>query len=175
MLLILGGLPGVGKTTIAHALSLELGAVHIRIDTIEHALRESGKLLGPLDDAGYRVGYAIAEGNLRLGLMVIADSVNPLGITREAWRGVAARARVPAVEIEVTCSDLGEHRRRIETRVADLEGFKLPTWTEVVEREYEPWTGNRLTIDSALEPVEESIGRIRKAVADSRINPRTRI
>ena len=175
MLIILSGLPGVGKTTIAHALALDLGAAHIRIDTIEHALRESGKLVGPLDDAGYRVGYAIAEGNLRLGLMVIADSVNPLGITREAWRGVAARARVPAVEIEVTCSDLGEHRRRIETRVADLEGFKLPTWTEVVEREYEPWTGNRLTIDSALEPVEESIGRIRKAVADSRINPRTRI
>ena len=42
MLLILSGLPGVGKTTIAHAL----GAAHIRIDTIEHALRESGKLLG---------------------------------------------------------------------------------------------------------------------------------
>src|SRR4029453_14530933 len=175
MLIILSGLPGVGKTTIAHALVLELGAVHIRIDTIEHALRESGKLAGPLDDAGYRVGYAIAEGNLRLGLMVIADSVNPLGITREAWRGVAARARVPAVEIEVICSDAAEHRRRIETRVADLEGFKLPTWTEVVEREYEPWTGNRLTIDSALEPVEESIGRIRKAVADLGINPRTRI
>lgn len=175
MLIILSGLPGAGKTTIAHALSLELGATHIRIDTIEHALRESGKLLGPLDDAGYRVGYAIAEGNLRLGLTVIADSVNPLGITREAWREVAARARVPAVEIEVICSDTVEHRRRIETRVADLQGFKLPTWIEVVGREYEAWKGDRLTIDTALEPVGESVARIRRTVADLGINPRTRI
>lgn len=172
MLVILAGLPGVGKTTIAHALALELGAVHIRIDTIEHALRESGKLLGPLDDAGYRIGYAIAEGNLRLGLTVIADSVNPLGITREAWRGVAARARVPAVEIEVICSDMAQHRRRIETRVADLEGFTLPTWAEVVGREYDAWNGNRLTIDTALEPVGESVARIRRGVADLETNPR---
>ena len=172
MLIILSGLPGVGKTTIAHALALELGAVHIRIDTIEHALRESGKLIGPMDDAGYRVGYAMAEGNLRLGLTVIADCVNPLGITREAWRDVAARARVPAVEIEVTCSDMTEHRRRIETRVADLVGFKLPTWAEVVGRVYEAWNGDRLTIDTAVEPVGESVARIQSAVADLGTNPR---
>ena len=172
MLIILSGLPGVGKTTIAHALAVELGAAHIRIDTIEHALRESGRLLGPLDDAGYRVGYAIAEGNLRLGLTVIADSVNPLRITRAAWREVAAKARVPAVDIEVICSDMTEHRRRIETRAADLEGFKLPTWIEVVEREYDAWKGNRLTIDTALEGVGESVARIRRAVADLGTDPR---
>ena len=35
MLIILGGLPGSGKTTIARELAGQLGAVHLRIDSIE--------------------------------------------------------------------------------------------------------------------------------------------
>jgi predicted kinase len=38
MLLILGGLPGTGKTTIARELARKLGVVHVRIDSIEQAL-----------------------------------------------------------------------------------------------------------------------------------------
>ena len=39
MLIIFGGLPGSGKSTIARALALRLGAVYLRIDTIEQAIR----------------------------------------------------------------------------------------------------------------------------------------
>ena len=85
MLIILGGLPGVGKTAIAVELARLTGAVHLRIDSIEQAIRSSGKVNRPLDDAGYRVAYAVAEDNLRIGRTVIADSVNPLRVTREAW------------------------------------------------------------------------------------------
>jgi len=42
MLLILSGLPGTGKTTIAHELARRLRAVHVRIDSIEQAIRSSG-------------------------------------------------------------------------------------------------------------------------------------
>jgi predicted kinase len=47
---------------------------------------------------------------------VIAESVNPLPVTRAAWRETAGRAGVPAVEVEVVCSDLAEHRRRAAGR-----------------------------------------------------------
>jgi hypothetical protein len=36
---------------------------------------------------------------------VIADSINPRPVTREAWLDVARRAGVPALEIEIVCSD----------------------------------------------------------------------
>src|SRR6266702_6756385 len=100
MLIILGGLPGTGKTTIARELARQLGAVHVRIDSIEEAILDSGLHSSPINDAGYRVAYAVAADNLRIGRTVIADSVNPLPVTRSAWLVVAKRAGVAAVEIE---------------------------------------------------------------------------
>jgi predicted kinase len=37
-LIIFGGLPGVGKTSIARELAQRIGAVHSRIDSIEQAI-----------------------------------------------------------------------------------------------------------------------------------------
>ena len=166
MLIILSGLPGVGKTTIARRLATELGAVHVRIDSIEQAIRDSGVVALSLDDAGYRVGYAVAEDNLRLGRIVIADSVNPLPITRDAWAAVARRTGVGCFEIEVTCSDTAEHKRRVEERPTDVGGLKELTWAEVAGRDYRPWTRKRTVIDTARSSIEESVSRIRSLLSD---------
>jgi predicted kinase len=40
MLIILGGLPGTGKTVIARELARQLGAVYLRIDSIEQVIRD---------------------------------------------------------------------------------------------------------------------------------------
>ena len=132
MLIIFGGLPGTGKTAIARELASQLGAVYLRIDSIEQAIRDSGEVSKPLYDVGYRVGYAVAEDNLRLGRSVIADSVNPLQVTRDAWIGVADRVGANVMEVEITCSDPKQHQRRVETRIADIDGLRPPTWQEVV-------------------------------------------
>ena len=42
MLIALGGLPGVGKSALARSLARRIGAVHLRIDTIEQAMRNAG-------------------------------------------------------------------------------------------------------------------------------------
>ena len=81
---------------------------------------------------------------------MVADSVNPLVLTRNAWRGVGDAAGVPVLEIEVVCSDTAEHRRRVETRLADVAGLALPCWEDVERREYEPWPRERLLVDTAV-------------------------
>ena len=67
MLIVFGGLPGTGKTTLARAFAQRRGATYLRIDTIEQALRSSEMLAGEVGPAGYMVAYALAEANLRLG------------------------------------------------------------------------------------------------------------
>ncbi len=157
MLIVIGGLPGTGKTSLATRLARVLDAVHVRIDTIEQAIRTCARAADDAGPAGYVVAYAVAEDNLRLGRVVVADAVNPRASTRAGWRAVAHRAGVTHVEVEVICSDALEHRRRVESRRPDIAGLELPTWDEVRAREYERWTGDPVVIDTARRTPDESV------------------
>lgn len=160
MLIIFGGLPGTGKTSLARELSRKLHAVYLRIDAIEHGIRASGCLHGKMNDAGYRAAYFTAAENLALGSTVVADSVNPVALSRDAWLNVAQEAGCPAVEIETICSDKQEHQRRVENRCADLPGFTLPSWQDVVTRDYEPWDREHFVVDTAHKNVETCLSEI---------------
>ena len=159
VLIVVSGLPGVGKTTIARELARVTRAVHVRIDAIEQALRDAGQ---EVFGEGYLLAHGVAEEHLREGLIVIADCVNPWPLTRDEWRDVADRAGVPVLEVEIVCSDVAEHRRRVESRQADISGHELPTWQEVIERDYRPWGRECLVLDSAQLTVEQSVQAILK-------------
>lgn len=157
MLIVLGGLPGTGKSTIARLLACRIGAVHVRVDTIEHALRASGTLRVDVGAAGYLAAYGVAEDNLRVGRTVVADSVNPLGVTRTAWRAIGERLAVGVVEVEIVCGDQAEHRRRVETRTSDIAGLKQPTWQAVVDRHYEVWDREHVVVDTSTKSADELV------------------
>ncbi|OSQ39066.1 AAA family ATPase [Thalassospira mesophila] len=176
MLIILGGLPGSGKSTLAHTLASQLSAVWLRIDSIEQALRDAHDLYGSgsqemgsleMGPQGYMVAYQLAVDNLALGHYVIADSVNPLEITRAAWRDVARKAGVKYIEIELVCSDVAKHRKRIETRQSSVANLKLPDWQAVQNRDYQPWHSGQLVLDSAQNTAEQLAGQVISRLFDN--------
>ena len=178
VLVVLGGLPGVGKSSVAHALLSQWPAVYLRIDTIEQALRDSNVLAGgDVGPAGYLVAYALARTQLAQGLPVLADCVNPLQVTRNAWRSVAEVVQVPSLFVEVVCTDATEHRRRVETRVGDVAGLAVPTWDAVQRHDYAPWAegrGQRLLVDTARLSAQDAAALVLAALR-SQITPRAAV
>ncbi len=97
VLYIFAGLPGSGKSTLSQRIAQELAAVYLRIDTIEQGLRELCSI--EVQGEGYRLAYRIAADNLRLGRSVVADSCNPIELTRREWEQVARDAGADFVNI----------------------------------------------------------------------------
>lgn len=161
-LYIFAGLPGAGKSTLAKMLASCTGATYLRIDTVEQGLRD---LCGcNVQGEGYRLSYRLADDNLRLGTSVVADSCNPWELTRREWRAVAIAAGAEYVDIEVVCHDKQEHRRRVEGRSSEIANLRLPTWQDVLDRRYEPWSRSRVVLDTAGGGPDDAFRRLVQAL-----------
>lgn len=167
MLVVLSGLPGVGKSALAEELGRRLPAAVMSVDPIEAAIMRCGIPRSfETGVAAYEVGAVLAEHQLQIGLSVIADAVSSLEVGREMWRQAARRAMAPLAVIELACSDEQLHRDRLTSRERGMGGFPEPTWADVVRRrtEWEDWPEDRLALDSAepmLDNVERSLEYLR--------------
>lgn len=86
-LIVVSGLPGVGKTSVASIVAAHEGAVHLSIDVLEDSLLACGLPPGwTTGVASYEATRAMAELNLRLGNKVVVDAVNDSEEARQTWR-----------------------------------------------------------------------------------------
>jgi predicted kinase len=150
-LIVTAGLPGSGKSAVAEGLSKKIGAPLLSIDPIEAAMWRAGIPHDLTGVAAYEIAAAVAEENLKLGLTVIVDAVNPVEAARATWVQAAGRQRSPLTFVECICSDTSLHRKRVERRMRGIVGMPEITWARVEERraEYEPWSMDHITVDSA--------------------------
>ena len=153
-LFIFSGLPATGKTTLSKKLARYLKATHLRIDTIEQGIRDLCQF--KVEGEGYRLAYRIATDNLNLGLNVVADSCNPINLTRDEWQQVAKKSNAKYINIEVICSNTKIHKNRVNSRTSDIVGLNLPDWSAVENRQFDPWESERIVLDTSNLTVEES-------------------
>ncbi len=67
-LIVISGLPGVGKTSVAEVVAALMGAVHLSIDVVEESMLACGlPATWQVGVAAYEATRATAELNLNLG------------------------------------------------------------------------------------------------------------
>ncbi len=104
MLIVVSGLPGSGKSTIADGISRALSIPVFSIDPIEAAMWRNGIAKSQTGIAAYEVAAALAAEQLRLGHSAIIDAVNPIEAPRTGWRALAAKHRAKLKIVECVCA-----------------------------------------------------------------------
>ena len=165
ILFIFSGLPAVGKSTLASFVAKEFGAIYLRIDTIEQGLKDLCRI--SVEGEGYRLAYRIASDNLQLSNNVVADSYNPIELTRKELEEVAAKKSCRFLNIEIVCSDKSEHKQRAEQRISTVENMTIPTWDDIENREYHKWEKDHITIDTAGKTIEQCKTELKTKITNS--------
>lgn len=85
-LVVVSGLPGKGKTTLARGVLGGLKAAYLRVDVVGTPVVLAGIEVGPL---GCEIVPDVARPNHALGVDVFVNLVNPLPVTGRMWLDLA--------------------------------------------------------------------------------------
>ncbi|HEY7339315.1 MAG TPA: AAA family ATPase [Ktedonobacterales bacterium] len=157
-LIVLSGLPGTGKSTIAELLAKRLRLPIFSVDPIESAIITAGIAKSfETGLAAYLVAATLADEQIKLGNSVIIDAVNAEEEGKDVWRGLAKKHGVELI-ILLVALERSLHKQRLESRVRNLHGFSEVTWDKVEARRKEvtPWKEPVLELDASRD-VEMSV------------------
>jgi predicted kinase len=162
-LIVVSGLPGVGKTAVATAVAARLKGVHLSVDPVEDAMLRCDLPAGwNVGVAAYEAVRTMAEANLALGGVVVVDAVNDSEAARDTWRLAASNSEASLTFAVLTCSNLDEHRRRLGSRSRGFSRLPEPTWSQVLSRSRDcaPWNCEHLDVDTCATSVTDVRDRI---------------
>lgn len=172
LLVLVTGVPGTGKSTMAEVAAHALGAPVLAHDWAMSGLRRYPEIQETLDamgrrghrDVGWSLLWALARRQLRLGSSVVLD-----GVARdpqvEETRLVAREEGAEALVVMTTCADARLHRVRIEGRQRGIPDWYELDWAHVARARasWQPPAGVDLCLEAA-EGREENAARLRQAV-----------
>jgi predicted kinase len=158
LLVLVTGLQGTGKSTVAEAIAENLSAAVLAHDWAMSALRPYAELQATLDDmepsgrrkVGWSILNSLGQLQLRNGRSIVLDG---LARTPEiaSCRSTAQKEEGRFVLVLTHCSDRELHRSRVEGRRRGIPNWYEFDWDHV-ERSMETWEPPDqidLTLDSA--------------------------
>lgn len=139
-LVLVGGLPGTGKSTAAAGLGDEVGAVVLRTDEVRRDLPARDRYSPAGIDATYEELLRRAERLLASGEQVVLDATWSDGAHRDLARRVAAAASAEVVEVvctapEEVCRARIEHRAHVGIDPSEA----TPEIAAAMAARFDPW------------------------------------
>ncbi len=157
LLVLVTGLQGTGKSTVAELVAGYLAAPLLGHDWAMSGLRPWPSLQHALDRmeppghraVGWSVLGALARAHLRRGMSVVVDGIADT-MTVADLQGLADQEGARLVVLVTECSEVELHRSRIENRDRRIPGWYELDW-EHVERARDRWVPVRadLILDAA--------------------------
>lgn len=154
-LVLVCGLPGTGKTTIAQAIALRLNATHINTDRVRTVMGLLGHYSAEDKERVYAEMYRQARAALRKEGMVVLDGTFAAGEERARVQELAGETEADVHWIEVRAAEEAVRERVSVKRPfteADYEVYRLvrDRWQPLDEIHLVLWT-DRDTLDDLTE------------------------
>lgn len=153
MLLLIFGLPGTGKTTIARAFAQEFGATHLNSDILRRRMGLMGHYQLEEKEKVYAQLLQEAREALLHGETVVVDSTFYKESIREPFRALAKACAVPLRWVEVRATESSLKQRLKQPRPDSEADFGV---YEKIRDQFEPLTEERLVLDTDVESPESA-------------------
>ena len=159
MLLLIAGLPGTGKTTVARAFAELGGAIHLNSDTLRRDLGLMGHYTPEDKEKVYAALLQRAREVLLSGKTVVADSTFYKESIRAPFRVMAAECNVPLHWVEVQAGEENLRERLSHPRPDSEAGIGV---YEKIRDQFEPLPEERLILNTDLETPESAATKIQQ-------------
>ncbi|RUL83080.1 bifunctional aminoglycoside phosphotransferase/ATP-binding protein [Tautonia sociabilis] len=180
-LVLVGGLPGVGKSTLARRLAAEAGFEVIRSDEVRKEL--AGLPPEASSTAGFEEGIYTPEWTERTyaeclrradlllfeGARVVVDASFGSEDQRRRFLGLAARRCVPGVYLDCR-APAGVVRDRLARRSGDVSDADVSIYELAVSRREVPTGPEAVLVDTGGDP-DESAGAAKEALREAGLLP----
>lgn len=159
MLLLIAGLPGSGKTTVARAFAALSGSVHLNSDTIRHELGLMGHYRPENKEKVYFTLLERSRKALLQGKTVVVDSTFFKESVREPFRALASECSVPLRWVEVRAEEHTLRERLSHPRPDSEADFSV---YEKIRDAFEPLPDERLIVNTDTETPESAALKIQQ-------------
>lgn len=154
LLILVFGLPGTGKTTLARALSRELGALHLNTDMLRTELGMRDQYTEAYKAAVYKTLMNRSEECLAAGNHLVVDGTFSREVYRHPFRELAARTGARMKWIR-SCAATETVRERVgKARPYSQADFSV---YRKIQAEFEPLSDPALDVWTDRQALQDSL------------------